>query len=96
MARTCALCNKTITVDRLIPLKASCVHCSGDLHICLNCKFYSPTAHNKCLEPKSEFQRSRDRANFCDFFVFRDSVTTQESDGVKEAAKKAFEDLFRK
>ena len=28
------------------------------------------TSHNKCLEPKAEFQRTRDKANFCDYFVF--------------------------
>ena len=69
--------------------------CGGDLHICLNCKFYSETSHNKCIEPKAEFQRVRDRANFCDFFAFRASASSKSS-GDKEDVIKKLEDLFKK
>jgi len=92
---TCALCKKEITVDRHLSRKATCPICGGDLHICLNCKFFSESSHNKCLEPKAEFQRTRDRANFCDFFVFRASPASASSDE-KEEARKRLDDLFRK
>ncbi len=93
---TCALCKKEITVDRHLSRKATCPACGGDLHICLNCKFYSESSHNKCLEPKAEFQRTRDKANFCDFFAFREAASSSSSDREKEEARKKLEDLFRK
>jgi hypothetical protein len=92
---TCALCKKEITVDRHLSRKATCPACGGDLHICLNCRFYSESSHNKCLEPKAEFQRTRDRANFCDFFAIREGTSSSSADE-KEEARKKLEDLFRK
>jgi len=93
--RICALCEKVIEIDKYFSRKSMCPFCKSDLHICLNCKFYSEKAHNKCNEPKAEFQRVRDRANFCDYFVFRDAKSPLPSEQVQEDARKQFEDLFR-
>ncbi len=93
--KICALCGKAVEIDKFFSRKSTCPKCSGDLHICLNCRFYSETSHNKCLEPKAEFQRSRDRANFCDYFIFRESASSSGNKD-KEDARKKFEDLFRK
>jgi predicted RNA-binding Zn-ribbon protein involved in translation (DUF1610 family) len=91
---TCALCRKEIEVDTYFSRKSACPKCGADLHICLNCRFYSETSHNKCLETKAEFQRSRDRANFCDYFVFREG-TAFSPQGNEDALKK-LNDLFKK
>ncbi len=93
--KVCALCGKKVEVDKYFSRKATCLSCGGDLHICLNCRFYSETSHNKCLEPKAEFQRSRDRANFCDYFIFRE-VTSSSPIREKEKAIKRLEELFKK
>ncbi|UCE78709.1 MAG: hypothetical protein JSV13_09410 [Nitrospiraceae bacterium] len=90
----CALCNKMIVIDKYFSRSATCPSCSGDLHICFNCTFYSESSHNKCVEPKAEFQRTRDKANFCDYFIFMDSdQATSKTD--KNDVKKKFDDLFR-
>ncbi len=94
--KVCALCKKEIEVDRYFSRKAVCPGCGGDLHICLNCRFYSETAHNKCLEPKAEFQRSRDKANFCDYFVFGERASGSGSEKEKADALRKLDDLFRK
>ena len=94
--KMCALCKKGIEVDKYFSRKSTCPNCNGDLHICLNCKFYSPTAHNRCLEPKAEFQRTRDKSNFCDYFVFGEGLQDKASEGAKEDARKKFDDLFKK
>ena len=90
----CSHCRKEVEVDKFFSRKSTCPKCGTDLHICLNCRFYSETSHNKCLEPKAEFQRSRERANFCDYFVFR--VGTAISPQGKEDALKKLNDLFKK
>jgi len=94
--KICALCKKEIEVDKYFSRKSTCPSCKGDLHICLNCRFYSETAHNKCKEPKAEFQRVRDRANFCDYFVFREGNAPLPSGNVQDDTRKKFDDLFRK
>jgi hypothetical protein len=91
--KTCALCSTAVEINKYFTRKSTCPKCRGDLHICLNCRFYSVASHNKCGEPKAEFQRSRDKANFCDYFSFRES--TAGSSGKEDALKK-LEDLFRK
>jgi len=93
--KVCSLCGKEIQTDKYFSRKSSCPKCGGDMHICLNCRFYSESSHNKCIETKAEFQRSRDKANFCDYFVFRESPSAS-AVNAKEDAKKRLEDLFRK
>ena len=93
--KVCALCRKEVETDKYFSRKSTCPGCGGDLHICLNCRFYSETSHNKCLEPKAEFQRARDRANFCDYFVFGEAASSA-SGRAKEEAIRRLEDLFKK
>jgi ribosome-binding protein aMBF1 (putative translation factor) len=92
----CSLCGKTIPEEKYFSRKSVCVSCGGDLHVCLNCKFFSESSHNKCLEPKAEFQRRRDKANFCDFFAFRPDSVKNSGENEKEEARKKLDDLFRK
>ncbi len=94
--RICALCKKEVEIDKYFSRKSSCPRCGGDMHICLNCRFYSVTSHNKCVEPKAEFQRSRDKANFCDYFVFADVASPTSPGKAQEDARKKVDDLFRK
>jgi len=93
--KICALCSQQIDIDSYFSRKSSCPKCSGDLHICLNCTFYSEKSHNKCLEPKAEFQRTRDKANYCDYFAFKESSATS-SGREKDEALRKLEDLFKK
>jgi len=90
----CALCNSAVNIDKYFTRKSTCPKCGGDLHICMNCKFYSPTSHNRCLEPKAEFQRNRERANFCDYFIFREGIPNA-SGNEKENARKKLDELFK-
>lgn len=93
--KVCSLCGKEVEIDKFFSRKSICPKCGGDIHICLNCRFYSETSHNKCIEPKAEFQRSRDKANFCDYFIFRES-TSISSTKEKEDVRKKLEELFKK
>ena len=94
--KVCSLCKKEVVIDKYFSRESTCPHCKGDLHICLNCRFYSETSHNKCREPKAEFQRVRDRANFCDYFIFGEGKAEGFSQGETKDARKRFDDLFRK
>ena len=46
----------------------SCPDCDYDLHVCRNCRFYDPNAHNECCEPQVEWVRDKEKANYCDYF----------------------------
>ena len=92
--KVCSHCNKEFEIDKFFSRKSTCPKCNSDLHVCLNCRFYAESAHNKCAEPKAEFQRTRDKGNFCDYFVFRESTTSSFKNKVD--ALKKLDDLFKK
>lgn len=92
--KVCSHCKKEIELDKFFSRKSVCAKCGSDLHVCLNCRLYAEAAHNRCLEPKAEFQRTRDRANFCDYFVFREETSSSTVD--REDALKRLNDLFKK
>ena len=73
-----------------------CPKCGKDLRVCLNCVFYSPGAHWDCRENIPEAVRDKDRANFCDYFRFRQGGAAEPGPGraKKENARDAFEQLF--
>jgi predicted RNA-binding Zn-ribbon protein involved in translation (DUF1610 family) len=93
--KICAFCRKEISVDKYFSRKSVCPECGADLHICLNCKFFSEKSHNKCLEPKAEYQRTRDKANFCDYFIYKETDKIVFSNKKEDAFKK-LEELFKK
>lgn len=95
---TCALCGNIVEAGRDMSRRETCRSCGGDLHICLNCRFYSETAHNKCIETKAEHQRYRDKANFCDYFQWaqgRASRKVGDEADVREEARRKLDDLFK-
>lgn len=94
--KICALCRNEIETDKYFSRKSECPKCGRDLYICLNCRFYSESSHNKCLETKADFQRTRDKSNFCDYFLFRESSAALSADREKDAAKKKLDELFKK
>jgi len=91
----CGICREEISIEKKVSRRSVCPACGADLHICLNCKYYSETSHNKCIEPKAEYQRCRDKANFCDYFSIREGGAAS-SGSDREAALKRLNDLFRK
>ncbi len=95
--RVCYFCGNPLGETVQIFRSSTCPSCSKDLKICYNCKFFSESAHWKCLETLYEPVAEKDRSNFCDYFTFKD--TTENEDRMKKGfkgkkTKEAFEKLF--
>ena len=90
----CHACKKTVAVEKKISRTAECPHCGSDLHCCLNCGFYDKTVHNQCREPLAEWAANKEKANFCDYFVFADRTAPAGDDS--QTARKKMEELFKK
>jgi predicted RNA-binding Zn-ribbon protein involved in translation (DUF1610 family) len=95
--KICAMCGKKVKIDEYFKRTSSCPNCGEDLHICLNCRHYSESSRHWCLEPRVELPRARDKANFCDFFRYREGgqKPSGASENKTDDAKKNFEDLFK-
>lgn len=73
--KICHACGKEVVLPHRAGRKDACPFCRADLRCCLNCTFYEPAAYNQCREGQAERVLEKDRANFCDFFRFREGGT---------------------
>ena len=71
--RVCHHCGRELQVfSAKVERTAGCPYCHSDLKCCLNCRLHDPGANNQCREPQAEWQADKDKANFCEFFEFRE------------------------
>ena len=92
----CPFCGASLSIEGIVPRKEACPACARDLHACEACGLYDTTAHNKCREPKAEWQPKRDRSNFCDFFeIATGGPATGEGEQKETARKSQLDDLFK-
>ena len=85
---TCHQCGAVIT--EAVRFRDTCPNCQAYLHCCLNCRLYSPGAHNHCLSPTTEYVGDVAGANFCEEFEFTARKKADEGAG----AKRRFDQLF--
>jgi hypothetical protein len=88
----CHHCQTEIKLEGRVFRSDECPQCGYDIHACLNCSNYDPSAHNRCREPQAEWVTDREKANFCDFFDPNKMRAGQSAAG---DSKKAFNDLFK-
>ena len=94
--KSCFRCGKAVEIGRTVARTDVCPHCDGDLRCCLNCKFYDRFAHQQCREPQAEFVSQKEKANFCDYIIFRDSTGGGKQKGSSSPSKEKLEQLFKK
>ena len=101
--KTCFKCGTAIELEK-VSRRDECPRCGTDLRVCLNCAFYAESKANACVEPQAEPVKEKDRANYCDFFRFKEGVTSpsalvpgmaQKKSG-KAEAEKLWNELFKK
>ena len=92
--RVCSLCGHRLDDTAQVYRSSTCPSCDRDLKICLNCRFYKPGAHWDCLETIPEAVADKDRANFCDYFRFREGPAKGAPTGQHEQARDDFRKLF--
>jgi predicted RNA-binding Zn-ribbon protein involved in translation (DUF1610 family) len=94
--KTCHSCRKEIAIERKVGRSETCPSCGADLHVCLNCRFYSPGAYNDCIEPQAERVVDKRRSNFCDYFIFSDDADRKGQPAKKDDARSRLDSLFKK
>jgi hypothetical protein len=93
----CHQCKRTIDLNDTIGRTETCPFCDADLHCCLNCQFHDPGAYNECREIQAERVLEKDRANFCDYFSFKDELDNKPTN--QEQSQKRvnpLDNLFKK
>ncbi len=70
----CFHCRKRLKISEKPPRDEVCPYCGKDLKACVNCKFFEVSAHNQCTEPMAERVCDKEKANFCEYFHFKESA----------------------
>lgn len=99
----CWNCQKEISEEkRKLGFRDSCPFCSSDLHVCKNCKFYSPGKPNDCLIPGTDYISDRKKSNLCEEFQIKAASEKKSSKNAEEIfgkdclpKRKNFDDLFK-
>lgn len=63
----CWKCGAALVEKLPLRREARC-GCGADLHCCKLCVHFEPKWRQGCREPRAEEPRTRDGANFCDWF----------------------------
>ncbi len=90
----CHACGFEVDMTVKVARRDTCDSCVADLHVCKNCRFYDPGAHNECRENISAWVRDKEASNFCQHFTFRKS--DEDTSGEIADAKAKLNDLFAK
>jgi hypothetical protein len=78
-----------------IEIGQKCPNCEADLHSCVNCQHFDPSARWQCRQEITQPVAKKRKANECELFAPK-SVMEFESESTKspEEARAAFDDLF--
>jgi hypothetical protein len=81
----------------LVPFDATCGKCKSHLHVCQNCALFDPLSAKGCRHGKGEPGPTPQAKNFCEKFVFRESIkiVTKEVKWDRRTAEKKWRDLFK-
>ncbi|MDD2297040.1 MAG: hypothetical protein WCS59_01760 [Sphaerochaetaceae bacterium] len=90
---SCHFCKTEIPATMIVGHASVCSFCGRPLKVCLNCRFYDPNAYHECREEIDEPVIYKDLANFCDFFVLKES-TGKKKQETQEEARLRFLSLF--
>jgi len=67
----CFHCDNRLKISEKPSRDETCPFCGSDLKVCLNCKYYDPSLSNQCSEPMADPVTDKEKANFCEYFLFR-------------------------
>jgi hypothetical protein len=94
--KICHACNKELALGREIGRRDECPFCHADLRCCLNCRFHDRSAPKQCCEPIAVLVREKDKANYCDLFLFVEAAAGVPVKDGENSSRKALNDLFKK
>jgi hypothetical protein len=97
----CHHCGREVVLHGRPERTQGCPYCHSDLKVCLNCTFFDPGHNNQCREPQAEWTAEKAKANFCEFFDYREvsGMGRPGAGGAQSAAsnaRAAFDSLFKK
>jgi hypothetical protein len=92
MPTSCYRCGAEVRVDGPVGRRTTCPECDADLHSCMNCRHYDPSAAHECREPHADHIIDKEASNACELFQLGDGASRRR--GRSRAARDALGALF--
>ncbi|OFZ27106.1 MAG: hypothetical protein A2381_10640 [Bdellovibrionales bacterium RIFOXYB1_FULL_37_110] len=90
----CFKCRSEINIEAgtKIMRRDECDKCGASLRCCRMCIHYDISSYNECRESVAERILEKEKANFCDYFVFENNLANKEDEKNRhlDAAKSLF------
>ena len=95
----CSHCKKSSPIElvsgrAVVSFRATCPHCSSDLHTCHNCSLHDSGSHHECRESSAEWVKDKERGNKCEYYTPKAPSGNEEAE-TKSKTKSALDDLFK-
>ena len=93
----CYHCKKAFSQDFKVSRQTVCPDCARDVKVCKNCGFYALGSQWDCKETINEGVLDKEKANFCDYFLLKNTEAPagEAADKAKtEEARIKFNALF--
>lgn len=96
LMKICHACKRELVLVKGAGRRDECPSCGVDLRCCFHCSFYDSAASKQCREPMADLVRQKEKANFCDYFVFGESPRAGAPAASTDQTRKALDELFKK
>jgi len=92
----CSDCGRRVAVAAGVELDAVCPGCGTDLHCCVSCTHFDPSARFQCRQDIAQPVPKKRKRNECPLFEPKQVMEFESDSGAKspEEARAAFDDLF--
>jgi hypothetical protein len=92
----CADCGKRVAASGGVEVGQKCPHCEADLHSCVNCQHFDPSARWQCRQDIPQPVPKKRKDNECALFSPKVVVEFESEAAARspEEARAAFDDLF--
>lgn len=94
----CVECSAIVSYVDEVQLTDICRNCNADIHTCRNCKFFDPGSPNQCMRPVAKRMDVKNERNSCPQFspkILLEKAVSEKKEDSSDAARRAFDDLFK-
>lgn len=91
----CADCGRRVSAAGGVEMDKVCPHCEADLHTCVNCQHFDPSARWQCRQEIPKPVAGKRKRNDCELFAPKTVMEFEENAArTPDEARAAFDDLF--
>ena len=90
----CWKCSEPADIRGKPGFRDLCPSCGREIHVCKNCRFFSPGTYRDCAETVPDPVIDKERMNLCEYFQIKQGVFSPKGKAPAAPSRDAFDKLF--